>query len=329
VIDRPQAAGIHRIALPTPFAIGRVNCWLVDDVPLTLVDCGPNSGETLEALERALAELGRRVEDLERIVLTHQHVDHVGLAGVLARRSGAEVCAIAGLAPRLADFPATAEAEDRFAEESMRRHGVDGDVVTAVRAVTRTFRGWGASVYVDRPLHDGDTLPFTSRTWEVRLAPGHSPSDTVFWDARNHVLVAGDHLLGHVTSSPLLQRPLDYAEGDPRPRALLAYIASLRATRELGPALVLPGHGEPFTNHVEIIDERFEAYERRARRIYAVLTGGPRTAHEIARGLWRDTAVALAFLMTSEVLGHLDLLLVHGAAAERDEGDVVRFHALA
>ena len=87
------AAGIHRLAVPTPFAVGRVNCYLIEDAPLTLVDTGPNSGKSLDELEQALATHGRTIEELELIVLTHQHMDHLGLLEILARRSGAEVAA--------------------------------------------------------------------------------------------------------------------------------------------------------------------------------------------------------------------------------------------
>ncbi len=89
------AAGVHRIAVPTPFAVGRVNCYLLTGEPLTLVDTGLNSGTSLDYLERALTEIGVRIEDLELIVLTHQHMDHEGLLEILARRSGAEVAAFA------------------------------------------------------------------------------------------------------------------------------------------------------------------------------------------------------------------------------------------
>ena len=94
-----QRAGIHRIALPTPFLVGRVNCYLIEDEPLTLIDTGPNSGKSLDELERALAAHGHRIEDLELIVLTHQHMDHLGLLEILARRSGAEVAALHLLGP--------------------------------------------------------------------------------------------------------------------------------------------------------------------------------------------------------------------------------------
>ena len=83
--------GIELIALPTPFQVGDVNTWLLRGDPLTLVDAGPRMESTEARLDAALADLGVRVEDLELIVLTHQHADHVGLAGRLARRSGASV----------------------------------------------------------------------------------------------------------------------------------------------------------------------------------------------------------------------------------------------
>jgi glyoxylase-like metal-dependent hydrolase (beta-lactamase superfamily II) len=85
-LGRAAGAGIRRLAIPTPFQVGRVNTYLLDDDPLTLVDTGPNSGTSLDALERALAEHGRRIEDLELIVISHQHMDHLGLASILARR---------------------------------------------------------------------------------------------------------------------------------------------------------------------------------------------------------------------------------------------------
>ena len=94
--------------VPTPFAVGRVNCYLIEDEPLTLIDTGPNSGKSLDELEQALAAHGRTIEELELIVLTHQHMDHLGLLEILARRSGAEVAALHVLGPYLADFRASA-----------------------------------------------------------------------------------------------------------------------------------------------------------------------------------------------------------------------------
>ena len=79
------AAGIHRLAISTPFAVGRVNVYLIDDEPLTLVDAGPNSGTSFDELTRGLAGLGHSLEDIELVILTHQHIDHLGLVGLVAR----------------------------------------------------------------------------------------------------------------------------------------------------------------------------------------------------------------------------------------------------
>ena len=136
----------------------------------------------------------------------------------------------------------------------MRRYGIPDDVVTALRQVSRSFRGWGARRRGHPAAADGERLELRDRTLEVQHRPGHSPSDTVFWDADRRILLAADHLIAHISSNPLISRPLDGS--DERPRALVNYIASLRRTRELPAEIVLPGHGEPITDHVALIDER-------------------------------------------------------------------------
>jgi glyoxylase-like metal-dependent hydrolase (beta-lactamase superfamily II) len=319
---------IHRLSIPTPFMVGRVNCYLIDDDPLTLVDCGPNSGKALDELERALAGHGRRIEDLERIVITHQHLDHLGLVDVLARRSGAQVCALGLLAPVIEDFAEHAERDDELAEALMLRHGLPPVVVTALRAVSRMARGWGGSTAVTTRLEAGGRLEFAGRAFEVLHRPGHSPSDTVFFDPADGTLLAGDHLIRHISSNPLISRPLDGAADGERPRALLTYLASLRQTRAMELSQVLPGHGEAFADHAALIDERFSMHERRAGKIHGLLGERPLTAHEIAQALWGNVAVTQAFLTLSEVLGHLDMLLERGQVTEREAGGVIRYEAL-
>jgi glyoxylase-like metal-dependent hydrolase (beta-lactamase superfamily II) len=316
---------IHALAVPTPFAVGRVNCYLVDDDPLTLVDTGPNSATSLTVLEAALGEHGRRIEDLDRIVITHQHIDHIGLVAILADRSGAEVCALDRLAPWLARYSEAMEGDDAYAEAIMLRHGIPADICIALRAVTRSFRAWGAKATVTTPLADGATLPFAGRAWRVLHRPGHSPSDTVFLDEASGELIGGDHLIKHISSNPLITRPLEGGEPAQRPKALVAYLASLRATRELDARVVLPGHGEPVDDHRALIDERFGMHERRARKLHRLIAERPRTAHELAQELWGNVAVTQAYLTLSEVLGHLDLLLDDGRAVAQESDGLVRF----
>lgn len=324
-LEQAALAGIHRLRIPTPFAVGRVNCYLIEDEPLTLVDTGPNSGKALDELQGALSARGHSIDDLELIVITHQHIDHLGLVEILVEHSGAAVAALGLAAQRLADFGEEAEREDEFAVELMLRNGIPQEVAFALKSVSASFRGWGSRVEVTRPLADGEVLALRDRQLEVLHRPGHSPSDTVFWDARRRILIAADHLLPHISSNPLLARPLDGS--DERPQALVSYIESLRATREMPAEIVLPGHGDPVTDHVALIDERLARTERRKEKILGLIEERPRTAYELAQALWGNVAVTQAFLTLSEVIGHTDLLVNEGHVREALDGEVVRFEA--
>jgi glyoxylase-like metal-dependent hydrolase (beta-lactamase superfamily II) len=256
-------------------------------------------------------------------------MDHLGLLEILARRSGAEVAAFAPLAPYLASFAASAAADDEFAQGIMRRHGIPADLTTVLGAVGAAFRAFGSSGTVTRGLRHGDTLALRDRTFEVLHRPGHSPSDTVFWDESRRMLIGGDHLIAHISSNPLVSRPLTGpADPSTRPTALLHYLDSLRATREMPIELVLAGHGDPVRDHAALIDERLRLHARRARKIHRMLGRGPLSAYEIAVKMWGNVAVTQAFLTLSEVLGHLDLLAHEGRVRELDDGAVARFEAL-
>lgn len=317
-------AGIQRLSIPTPFAVGRVNCYLIDEEPLTLLDTGPNSGKGLDELERALAAHGRRVEDLERLVLSHHHPDHLGLIDVLARRSGAEVVTLDVLAPYVEGYDDAMEADDRFAEELMAAHGVPGPVRLALRAVARLARAWGARSPVTRTVRDGDTLDFAGRSLRVLHRPGHSRTDTVLLDEQRGVLLGADHLIAHISSNALVTRP--EREGEPRPQSLVTYLESLRRTRDMDLELVLPGHGEPIADHRTLIDERIAGHERRAAKLARLIAERPRTAHELAQELWGNVALTQTYLTISEVLGHTDLLINRGEVREaRGDDGVVRF----
>jgi glyoxylase-like metal-dependent hydrolase (beta-lactamase superfamily II) len=341
---RARAQGVHCLAIPTPFAVGRVNCYLIEDEPLTLLDTGPNSATSLTALEAALAEHGHRAEDLERIVVTHQHIDHIGLVEILAKRSGAEVCALDLLAPWLANYKQEMEENDSFSAEIVLLGGIPQDVVYALRAVSASFRAWGAAAHVTRPLAEGELLEFASRSWRVLHRPGHSPSDTVFFDEAAGELFGGDHLIKHISSNPLISRPLGPMsprgdtgneikearpkEAEERPRALMIYMDSLRSTREMELEVVYAGHGEPVEDHRKLIDERMGMHERRANKLHGLIAERPRNAYELAQEMWGNVAVTQAFLTLSEVLGHVDLLIEEGRVRESEAGGVVSFEAI-
>jgi glyoxylase-like metal-dependent hydrolase (beta-lactamase superfamily II) len=325
-LEQAALAGIHCLRIPTPFAVGRVNCYLIEDEPLTLIDTGPNSGKALDELESQLAAHGHSIDELELLIITHQHIDHLGLTEIVVQRSGAKVAALGIAAERLANFEADAEAEDRFAIELMLRNGIPEEVTVALRSVSRSFRGWGSHVTVTHPLQDGQILSFRDRSLKAIHRPGHSPSDTVFWDEERRILLAADHLIAHISSNPLLTRTLDGSEK--RPQALVTYIESMKRTRKMPAEIVLSGHGNPIVDHVALIDDRIVKHDRRKEKIHKLIVERPRNAYEIAQALWGNVAVTQAFLTLCEVIGHADLLVNEERVREVDDGDVIHYEAV-
>jgi glyoxylase-like metal-dependent hydrolase (beta-lactamase superfamily II) len=316
--------GIHRLAIPTPFAVGRVNVYLIEDDPLTLVDAGPNSGSSLDELQRQLNALGRAIEDIELILVTHQHIDHIGLVEIVASHSGADVAAIEQLVPFVENYREAAAEDDTFAMETMLRGGIPADVAQALASVSLAFRAWGARAGISRTLKEGDVVELRDRKLEVGFRPGHSPTDTVFHDRDRKTLIAGDHLIKHISSNPLISRLVGSKE---RPQSLVTYIESLKQTRQMDLDLVLPGHGDPVIDHADLIDQRFALHARRAEKIRRLIAERPRTAYEIAQAMWGNIAVTQAYLTLSEVVGHVDLLMNDGRVVEREEDGVVRYEA--
>jgi glyoxylase-like metal-dependent hydrolase (beta-lactamase superfamily II) len=320
--------GVHRLELPTPFAIGPVSCYVLRGEPLTLVDPGPLRDKTADALDDGLRPLGLRVEDVDLVIVTHQHHDHAGLAAEVVRRSGARLAATPRLAAYLADYERAMDRDDAYALQMMRRHGIEGDVLRTLDDISRSFRRYGEGATVDAAVAGGERLVAGGRTFTTFERPGHSPTDTIFLDG-DGLLIGGDHLLEKVSSNPIAHVPIDdrdpveVATRDPR-RALVEYLASMRATAAMDVALVLPGHGAPFTDHRALVASRETMHARRARRILRAVDG-TRTAADMIAVLWRALPVTQHYLALSEVLGHLDLLAEDGLVrgVERADGVVI------
>jgi len=313
-ISQAREWGIHTIPVPTPFAVGRVNCYLLEGEPLTLIDAGPRSEKSLRGLESGVAAAGYRLEDIELMVATHQHIDHIGQISTVTERSGAEVAAIDLSVARLANFKWGSEREDQMAVDLMVRYGVPGDIANVLKEVTASFRELGGPVTVNHPFAAGQSLMMGSRRYETFHRPGHSPSDTIFWDAERGLLFGGDHLLSHISSNPLISKPLDDSPG--RTRSLVNYRESLRETAKMPVQIMLSGHGLAITDHAGLIRKRLASQDRRTEKIYSLVAEGHLTPHGIASAIWGDIALTQAYLTLSEVIGHLDILVESGRVIE-------------
>ena len=294
--------------------IGSVNAWLLRGDPLTLVDAGPANEEAFEALRAGLRDEGVRLEDIELVLGTHHHLDHVGLAATIQQRSGATVAVLDRTADYAARYSAEIEDDRRFAHALMRHHGVPEALVADteefwdyIRATTEDF------------LADGDRVHAGGRSLRVIARPGHSTTDTLFVDDRDASAFAGDHLLATISSNTEICAP-DRAR-DGRARSRLRYLKNLELTAAMPLARLLTGHGAPVTEPKRLVRARLRDHRRRCERILAILDGGPRTAFEIACGLWpAQTVMQQSLLVVWEVVGNLELLLDAGAVAERVDG---------
>ena len=319
---------IRRIPIPTPFAVGNVNCYLIHGEPLTLVDTGPNWGTAMNELESGLERHETRIEDLELIVLTHHHADHAGLLQIIVERSGAQVAGFGPLQPWIAEYPSSIERHDLFVQAMLRRHGVPHDVATVTHAAARTHHAFGSQSVITRPLFDGDSLRMGGRDFKVHHRPGHSPADLLFADESSGVLIGGDHLIAHMSANALVTAPLSPHHETARRQPLLEYAESLRATKAMNVTRVLPGHGETIADHATLIETRLAQQDQRAEKILSVLQAAPLSAHGIARRIWNEVAVTQAYLTLSQVLGHLDVLLADGRVMQQDEHGSVLFAAV-
>lgn len=305
----PRPGAIQRIEAPTFFPIGPVNCYLIEGDPLTLIDFGPPTPEAQAALSDGLQRLGYRPADLQLLVLSHSHVDHLGLAPWLVAESGASLLVPRGEYWQVVDGPGEWRRRAVFLRDFLLGLGVpETELAASTRRYDAAARSVG-SVAVSGTLDEGDVITMGGAEWQVLTCPGHSVGHLVFYCPASGELIAGDHLLRDVSSNPLLEAPARGAAE--RPRSLVRYLHSLRRVAELEVAVVYPGHGLPFSGHRNVVAERIRLHETRKEQLRELVLGGVNTVYDLGKALFPQHGQEL-FLVLSEVIGHLDLLEEEG-----------------
>ena len=305
--------GIHKITVPTPFAVGPVNLYLVEGEPLTLVDAGPLTDEALTLLESELYVRGYALSDLERIVITHTHPDHFGLTRRLVEHSGAVVWTHPYNADWFNDLESAMQRRAQFSLEVFRQAAVPGEVLQSMAS----FSGRSSQMFEATPVSDwleeGDRLQMGGADWTVLHTPGHASGHISLYQPESGQMIVGDHLLKHISSNPLLEAPRQ--PGQPRDKSLLQYLESMQRVARMDVSEAYPGHGENIDDHRALVAERLRFHEERKERIAGMLAGGPCTAYELMQQLFPRLSNFEVFLGLSEVIGHLDLLEIEGRVA--------------
>jgi glyoxylase-like metal-dependent hydrolase (beta-lactamase superfamily II) len=314
---REPAPGVFRLVLPLPFpGLRRVNAYLLaDDDGCTLVDCGisdpglqPDHGWT--ELLGALAACNIEPRQVTRLVVTHTHIDHYGMAGRLTDATGAQLVMHEKSQHDLASYRDPAAAERNLAG-LLRDHGLPESEVQDLIA----FEDWrpyvSAVVDATDAVQGDEVLVSGGRSWKVIYTPGHSPSHICLFSESDGLLLSGDHLLPTVTPH------IDFQAGgqaDP----LGDYLSSLDKVAGLDPSLVLPGHGKPFQEGADRAGVIARHHERRLGSILQVIRYEPHTVSEITDAVFGPELFDFQRrLALGEVIAHLVYL------SRRDEVDRV------
>jgi len=311
------AEGVYQLKLPVPFPMQFVSSYLVEeDGGWTVVDAGFDYPPAREAWERGAAALGFGLDrDVSRIIVTHLHPDHIGLARWIEEQSGAPVYMLAGEIENARIVWDPARSNKGFVQFLMK-NGMDPKTASANAESTSMRIGLPERL---TPLHDGDTIELRGSEARVLHTPGHSDFHFVLHDARRRLLFAGDHLLLRITPNIGL-----WTYTAPRP--LRRYLASLRELRGLGVDVIFPGHGPLFHDLDGRIDELLLHHDERLTEMHEALRGGPATAFEVARRVFPAdlTDHQLRFAL-AETLAHLEHLEGEGQAERLPDGEVVRY----
>jgi glyoxylase-like metal-dependent hydrolase (beta-lactamase superfamily II) len=252
-----------------------------------------------------------------RIVVTHAHIDHYGLAGYLMERIGAELFmhTLTDLDCEKYRHPDTARARRR---DTYADHGVsEVERVDLADHLMRWLPYLHTVVEATRRLRGGEELVIGGDRWEVVHTPGHSLAHVCLWSPARRILLSGDHLL------PVITPPVTFERGfDANP--LRSYLNSLRLVADLAPGLVLPGHGRPFGDAVGRIEAIMRTKVRRLEKIRHAIRERPSSVTELA-----DRLVAKAILAhqrqlaISETLAHIAYLRWSGLIERRTRPDGV------
>lgn len=298
--------GIYRLNIPVPGALKSMNSYLLQGQDgWTVIDPGPNLSGCRERWETALTDINVRFEDIDDILVTHGHIDHVGLAGWLQQKSGAVVWMTekeyaSAFHPRH---------EQRIGSEhfetGMLRLGLTPEEISSLVNIlgraTTIIEPWPQATFVQEKH-----TRFGDRDWQVILTRGHTDCHICLFNSDEKILLSGDQVLP--TISTVIRFPTSVQDNP-----LHDYLESLRTLRQLSPNLVLPAHGEPFRDMEARIEQLFSHHDERLRLITDCLTAGGTHTREISDYLFGSDLDAFnRFLATGEIFAHLLLLISQG-----------------
>jgi glyoxylase-like metal-dependent hydrolase (beta-lactamase superfamily II) len=315
------APGVHWLRMPLPMSLNHINLWALEDGDgWTLIDTGMRTDEIASAWQNIMSEL-MADRPVKRVICTHMHPDHIGMAGWLTRRFDCQlwITRLEYLTCRtlVSDMGREAPADAlRF------YHAAGWDDESIERYKTR-FGHFGKVVYTlpdsFRRIADGEKILIGGRTWHVVVGRGHSPEHACLYCPELGVLISGDQVLPKITSN------VSVFPTEPEADPLTDWLESLATIKRAIPddVLVLPSHNEPFRGLHARIQQLIEGHEQALLRVKEVLAE-PKTATDIFSILFRRRVAGdLLSMATGESVAHLNCLIHRGEASrEKDNSGV-------
>lgn len=307
------------LAIPTPFYIGDVNVYLIKEDPLTLIDTGPKTDVAMNRLREKLKDNGVKIADIRRIVLTHAHEDHCGLAKQIRDEAGNAEIFVHGwetghLFGRLE--------RDEY-QNLMLRSGVPLEIFRQMQWIYKDISLLTDALNVGEfsEMKDEMELEFSNGVLKVLHTPGHTPGSCSLVREANRTVIAGDTVLKRVTPNPMLA--LDPIDSNKRFKSLAEFLVSIARIRSFAPTLVYGGHGEAITDYDEIFHRYVRGIDERQKNVVDAVSKDAATAWDLANKLFPDAIKkdVHQFLALSETIAHLDYAEMHGKIAlELKEG---------
>lgn len=327
---REVVSGIWKITMPIPFPLRTVNVHaLIGTNGWVLVDAGMGTPEARAAFSAGLDRAGLRIADLQAIVLTHHHPDHIGLSGELQAQSGARVY-MHPIDERSVRIIAEGTMQERFGRVSgfFKQHGLERTELWYTQTDPKTVR---SMIHVPPReaftlVEDGDVIDLVGEQYRVSWVPGHSDGQIVLFRARDGVFLAADHVLPRITPNVGL-----YSVGD-RMNPLNDYLTSLRKVEHLETSLVLPGHGEPFEHLGPRVREIIQHHDERLARLVSLLTERPQNAAELTRQMFPNRRLdnhEVLRMAVAEILAHLEYLRLQGKLKQQLTAEGIILYELA
>lgn len=303
MITTVKTPKIHPIIVPSSSGLRSYNCYLLQYNGATfLVDAGVAKEEGWQAFQHALQEEGLKLEQLDAILLTHHHIDHIGLVNRILAEHPVPVYAHEDAIIRLERDPDFLKKRMVFYDTLYKKMGADSKKVDLEikRMQEYMIKKEGEKINTDiRVLKEADEI-FGFRVLEV---PGHSPDHIAFFHEQSRTMMVGDHMIQHMSSNALV----DMDENDERLLSLVIYEESLKRLQKMSIDVAYSGHGEVITDPQQLLIKKLRRIEDKGKLILQLLQDA-KTPAEVAQEIYKEKYETQFPLVMSEIIGHIDRL---------------------